>query len=180
MPLVSALTGLPTRWSGVVELVEGADFKGKKRSVCDIQLAANLAVQDARWTTLIHESLHAVSVGYNLSAYQSLPGWEEGVVEQAQRMLRDEILAQIGIVLPNTLLVGLDGDHRYNVYIQALETIRLSLDVSEERFYLSLLATSLADRPAKTLMQARQLSVQQWRTVLEIISVANATLKTAF
>ena len=43
------LTGLPSRWSGRVELVPGADFKGKKRFTCDIQLDAALAEQDARW-----------------------------------------------------------------------------------------------------------------------------------
>ncbi len=42
MPLVSALTGLPTRWSGVVELVDTTEFKGKKRFSCDIQIAADL------------------------------------------------------------------------------------------------------------------------------------------
>lgn len=82
MPLVSALTGLPTRWSGMVELVADAGFKGKKRFACDVQLNAALASEDARWTTLIHESLHAVSAGYSLLDYQDLPGWEEGVVER--------------------------------------------------------------------------------------------------
>ena len=149
MPLISALTGLPTRWSGVVEIVENADFKGKKRHTCSIQLASGLVVQDARWTTLIHESLHDVSVGYSLMAYQSVPSWEEGVVEQLQRMLRGDILARIGAIVPSTILADLDAQHRYNVYIQALEVVRSSRGLSEMQFYLPLLATPLADRPTK-------------------------------
>lgn len=180
MPLVSALTGLPTRWSGVVEIVEGADFKGKKRHTCAIQLSSGLVAQEARWTTLIHESLHAVSAGYSLVAYQSSPGWEEGVVEQLQRMLRGDILAHIGVTVPSAVLADLDAQHRYNVYIQALEAVRSSREISEMQFYLLLLATPLANRPTKMLMQARQLPTWQQRAVLEVVSVSNATLKQSF
>jgi len=180
MPLVSALTGLPTRWSGVVELVETMEFKGKKRHTCSIQLAVALVAQEARWTTLIHECLHAVSAGYSLNAYQSVPGWEEGVVEQLQRMLRDTILTRIGVVIPKAVLVALDADHRYNVYIRALEKVRSSRGISEMQFYLSLLATPLADRPTKILMEARRLPEWQRRDALEVVSISNATLKQSF
>ncbi len=88
MPVVSQLTGLPARWSGRVELVTEADFKGKKRFGCDIQIATELAEQDARWATLIHESLHCHSAGYNGVDFRTYRGWEEGVVEQLQRLLR--------------------------------------------------------------------------------------------
>ena len=177
MPLVSALTGLPTRWSGVVELVEGADFKGKKRFACDIQISADLANQDVRWSTLIHESLHCHSAGYNIEHYQSFPGWEEGVVEKMQRLLRVDILTRIGVFVPDTVLAGLDAEHRYNVYVQALEAVRFSLAISEAQFYQRLLATPLQERAPKMLMQARQLPPSQQRGALEIISAANATLK---
>ena len=180
MPLVSALTGLATRWSGVVELVETTEFKGKKRHTCSIQLASGLASQDARWTTLIHESLHAVSAGYSLTAYQSVPGWEEGVVEQLQRILRDDIFARIGVVIPKTILGPLDADHPYNVYIRALEKVRSSRGISEAEFYLSLLATPLADRPTKMIMEAHRLPEWQRRDALEAVSVSNATLKQSF
>jgi hypothetical protein len=177
MPLVSALTGLPTRWSGKVELVDGADFKGKKRFTCDIQLNAALADDNARWTTLIHESLHAVSSGYSLGQYQIFPGWEEGVVEQMQRLLRGNILAQIGVSVSHAVLAGLDADHRYNDYIRALEAVRLSLAVSEVQFYHRLLATPLAERSSQMLMQAYQLPTAQRLSVLRIASASNAALK---
>ncbi len=180
MPLISALTGLPTRWSGVVELVETLEFKGKKRHTCSIQLAVALVAQEARWTTLIHECLHAVSMGYSLNAYQSVPGWEEGVVEQLQRMLRNDILTRIGVVISKTVLTALDADHRYNVYIRALEAVRSSRGISETQFYLSLLATPLMDRPTKMLMEAHQLPPGQRRAALEAVSVSNATLRQSF
>ncbi len=177
MPLVSILTSLPTHWSGRVELVDGAEFKGKKRFTCDIQLNAALADDDARWTTLIHESLHAVSAGYSLAQYQIFPGWEEGVVEQMQRLLRGAILAQIGVSVSNVVLAGLDADHRYNGYIQALEAVRLSLAVSEVQFYHRLLVTPLAERSSQMLMQAYQLPTGQREGVLRIASASNAALK---
>ena len=63
--VLTGLTGLPPRWSGRVELVPEAEFKGRKRPICDIQIDADLVTQDARWATLIHEALHSISVGYN-------------------------------------------------------------------------------------------------------------------
>ena len=41
--IVEDLTSLQSRWSGKVELVENADFKGKKPFRCDILLNALLA-----------------------------------------------------------------------------------------------------------------------------------------
>ena len=34
--ILTELTGLPSRWSGRVELVPDAEFKGRKRQVCDV------------------------------------------------------------------------------------------------------------------------------------------------
>jgi hypothetical protein len=180
MPLVSSLTGLPTRWSGGFEFVDTAEFKGKKRFSCDIQLNAALAEEDARWTILIHECLHAVSAGYSLLDYQDLLGWEEGLVEQMQRLLRRSVLAKMGVSVSDALLDSLDAGHPYNVYIRVLEVIRLSLAVSEVQFYSQLLAMPLAERPTKMLMQAYQLPIGQRQSTLRIVSVANAVLKQKF
>ena len=73
----------------------GADFKGKKRFSCDIQIQEALAKTEARWTTLIHESLHTFSSGYLREDYQAYRGWEEGVVEQLQRLLRFEVFHRL-------------------------------------------------------------------------------------
>lgn len=123
MPLVSALTGLPARWSGMVELVDTPEFKGKKRFSCDIQIQASLARQDARWSTLIQESLHAHSVGYNGSDYRLYRGWEEGVVEQLQRLLRPQILSRLLVAvaeadLLEADLLEADRQHPFNDRVQ--------------------------------------------------------------
>lgn len=154
MPLVSALTGLPTRWSGVVELVSEEDFKGKKRFTCDIQLDAPLADQDVRWATLIHESLHCHSAGYNGSDYRLYRGWEEGVVEQLQRLFRPQILSEIGVAVDEAVFRQAAEFHRYNRYIRVLENLRQALPQSaddQEGFYKMLLATPMRDRIALVL-----------------------------
>ena len=149
MPLVSAYTGLPTRWSGVVELVPDADFKGKKRFTCDIQIDAGLADQEVRWATLVHESLHCHSAGYNGTDYRQNRGWEEGVVEQLQRLLRPQILIALGIIVEDAVFQQATEYHRYNRYIRALENLRLALPQfaeKQELFYKTLLATPIRDR----------------------------------
>ncbi len=154
MPLVSALTGLPTRWSGRVELIEGADFKGKKRFTCDIQIAADLANQDTRWATLIHESLHCHSAGYNGNDYRDFRGWEEGVAEQLQRLFRPQILLALGVAVEEAVFQQSVEFHRYNRYIRVLENLRLALPQfadEPEEFYKTLLATPIRDRIALAL-----------------------------
>ena len=177
MPIVSALTELPARWSGRVELVTGADFKGKKRFSCDIWIAADLAEQDDRWTTLIHEALHAVSAGYTPLEYESLRGWEEGVVEQMQRLLRPDIFSKLGVTVPAKTLLRLDDEHPYNGYIYALEQVRAILIASKVQFYQKLLSTPLGLRPAVTLMQANSLPAQRRRNALDTVAAMNVILK---
>lgn len=177
MPLVSTLTGLPTRWSGVVEIVETTEFKGKKRFSCDIQIQASLARQEARWSTLIHESLHAHSTGYNGSDYRLYRGWEEGVVEGLQRLLRPAILFHLGVVVPQADLLEADRQHPFNDRVQALEAIRQWLAVAEIVFYNQLLATPIARRPGETLAQIRRLPMPQQRDALYTYSASNAVLK---
>jgi len=154
MPLISALTGLPAPWSGVIELVEDADSKGKKRFSCDIQIDAALARQEIRWATLIHESLHCHSVGYNGTDYRLNRGWEEGVVEQLQRMFRSRVLSEIGIAIDESVFQQAAEYHRYNRYIRALESLRQALPQfasDQEAFYKTLLATPIRDRIALVL-----------------------------
>ena len=177
MPLVSALTGLPTRWSGVVELIETLEFKGKKRFSCDIQIQASLARQGSRWATLIHESLHAHSVGYNGSDYRLYRGWEEGVVEGLQRLLRPEILLRLQVFVPETDLLEADRQHPFNDRVQALEAIRLCLVVPGLVFRKQLLATPIAQRSGETLAHIRRLPIPQQRDALYTYSASNAVLK---
>lgn len=88
-PFLTEPTGLPSRWNGQIELGQEEWFRGKKLFSCGIVIQAKLATQETRWRTLIHESLHSRSAGYNSADYNSadynaLIGWEESV-EQAHR-----------------------------------------------------------------------------------------------
>ncbi len=177
MPLISTLTGLPTRWSGVVEIVETLEFKGKKRFSCDIQIQASLVRQNVRWSTLIHESLHAHSAGYNGSDYRLYRGWEEGVVEQLQRLLRPEILSRLLVVVAEADLLEADRQHPFNDRVQALEAIRRCLAVPQTAFYKQLLATPIAQRPVETLRQIQQLPVLEQRSAFYVYSASNSVLK---
>ena len=147
--VLTELTGLPSRWSRRVELVSNAEFKGKKRFTCDIQINAELAGQEERWTTLIHEALHSLSAGYIRDDYQDFQGWEEGVVEKLQRLFRPRVLALLGITVDLEVLQQLDAEHAYNKFISALENLRTLRQVPAEQaeaFYVDLLATPLRDR----------------------------------
>jgi len=179
MPLVSALMGLPTRWSGVVELVDTTEFKGKKRFSCDIQIAANLAEQYVRWPTLIHESLHCHSAGYNGNDYRDYRGWEEGVVEQLQRLFRSQILTAIGVSMSGleTVFEVADSQHPFNDRVQALEAIRLCLMVPNLTFYRQLLATPIAQRPAEVLRRIQLLPPPQRTRAFYIFSSSQAVLR---
>ncbi len=123
--IVEDLTSLQSRWSGKVELVENADFKGKKPFRCDILLNALLATQLERWSTLIHEVLHTVSAGYARDDYQDFQGWEEGVVELLQRLFRARILSRLQIEVDEEFFQSVDEGHAYNNFIAALEQLRV-------------------------------------------------------
>jgi hypothetical protein len=181
LPLIEKLTGMTSRWSGAVELIPNAEFKGLKPFSCHIILDADLAQQDIRWSTLIHELLHSCSAGYKRDDFQNLRGWEEGLVEKLQRLWRSHILSSLSISVSEEQFADLDRYHRFNVYIDALEEIRQALvsegmDDNPETFYKELLAVPLRDRPGRML----QLGYQQTRLprtpFVRALSAANALL----
>lgn len=181
LEVVEERTGLPSRWNGHVELVLDADFKGKKRFSCDILIHASLAQQDSRWSTLIHEALHAVSVGYQREDYQQFRGWEEGVVEKLQRLMRPAILTTLGVTIPEERFQASEATHLYNVYIRALEEIRLALEAEvgpddEQTFYIALLSTPLRDRPGYVLGLGYQRIALPRASFIRAFSAANAIL----
>ncbi len=181
LAIVTRMTGLPSHWNGTLELVPEADFFGKKRFGCDIQIQATLATQPVRWATLIHEALHAVSVGYLREDYQQFRGWEEGVVEQLQRILRPHVLSTLGIPIPEEVFQAKEASHRYNVYIQALEEIRSALEaeyivIEPQQFYINLLATPLRERPNGVLALGYQRAGLPRTPFVRAFSAANALL----
>jgi hypothetical protein len=179
--VLTELTGLPSRWSGRVELVPEADFKGKKRFICDIERNATLAGQDERWTTLIHEALHSLSAGYIRDDYQDFQGWEEGVVEQLQRILRLRVLSRLRVTVDPRLFQRLDAQHGYNKFIAALEAIREAQKmptIQAEPFYLDLLATPIKDRKSLVNRYGFSLPPSQRMDFFAVVSAASATLRT--
>ncbi len=175
--VLTELTGLSSRWSGHVELVPEADFKGKKRFTCDIQIDADLAQQEVRWATLIHEALHAHSAGYVGTDYREFPGWEEGVVERLQRLYRSAVLTRIGVFVPDEVFREAEAKHNYNKYIAALEQVRSHLSLPEGEFYLRLLRAPIKDRSSLMFGLGNQLPGQQRVAFVYAFSAANAVLK---
>lgn len=180
---LTALTGLPSRWSGRVELVPNAEFKGQKRPICDIRIDAALAAKDERWSTLIHEALHSISAGYNSNDFRDFRGWEEGVVEQLQRLFRPMIFTRLGVDLAAEIFYPAEEAHPFNRYIAAIEALRLSLlknapfGRTQQEFYLDLLAVPIRERPDSIIHIAFAMEQPQRGLFLSTFSRANSTLK---
>ncbi len=175
--VVEELTGLPSRWSGRVELVPNPTYKGAKSFSCLISLDVALADQDERWTTLIHEVLHSVSVGFGREDYEQGPGWEEGVVEQMQRLLRPQVLARLSVSIPQRVLNEADASHPYNSYLVALENIREALQTEKFPFYLRLLQTPIKGRIGIVLAGMHTMHGDDKNELVRVFAKANATLK---
>jgi len=171
------MLGRPSRWSGVLELTDDPAVNGSKPYRCDIVLNSSLAGQDVRWRTLIHEMLHTFSAGYNRRDFDDAPGWEEGVVEQCQRLLRPAVLARLGVGADEAIFAWAEASHRYNGYIRALETLRQSLNVPVDRFFLDLLSEPIKTRAALVVALSRALPADQHRGFLRTFSAALTTLK---
>lgn len=177
VPIVSELTGLPSNWSGRVELVDDARFRGRKPFGCDIELRTSLARQDARWRTLIHETLHTVSVGFNRADFQANVGWEEGVVEQLQRLLRQDVLARLSIKVAETAFAPSEDMLRLNNYIDALERIRQTLAIADQkRYYIDLLSVAVRDRQRHCLRRGMRLASPERERFLGVFSACNRIL----
>lgn len=176
--VLSELTGLTSRWSGEVELSQDARAFGRKPFSCRIVLAERLAEQPVRWRTLIHEALHSFSVGYNLQDYQTWRGWEEGVVEQLQRLFRPAVLTRLYVTIDAAVFGEAEVDYLFNKHIKALEQLRGATGAGEAQdFYLDLLATEIKDRPGLILSRRFQLPPEERVAFVGLFSRANSVLK---
>ncbi len=175
--LLEQITGLASNWNGTVELITNANFHGKKPFTCSILINAMLAEQNLRWRTLIHEVLHALSAGYNRLDFEANRGWEEGVVEKLQRIVRPTVLQTLGVTVEENFFQSTDQTHLFNVYIDALEQIRSVLGTQEQEFYLDLLRTPIRDRNASLLKQALALEPDHRKQALTVLSSSNQKLK---
>jgi hypothetical protein len=176
-PVVEQLTRLRSRWNGQVELITDPGFRGKKLFSCAIVLDAALAENRVRWRTALHEMLHSVSAGYTQADYLALVGWEEGVVEQLQRIIRPAALSQLGILVSEEVFQAAEDHHLFNRHIAALEQMRTALSLPLLDFYLDLLRRPLRDRPAYIFGLGNRLPAARRTAFVKVYSAANAVLK---
>lgn len=176
--VLGELTGLDSRWNGEVELSQDIRAYGRKPFSCRIVLNERIAEQPIRWRTLIHEALHSFSAGYNSGDYQTWRGWEEGVVEQLQRLLRPSVLAQIAVTVDEAVFQSVEESHTFNEYVEALERLREAADLrTSQEFYFDLLATEIKNRPGLILSRRFQLPQEERETFFRLFSQANSVLK---
>lgn len=176
--LLEEITSQESHWNGELHLIQGADFLGKKPFDCRIELDVALADADVRWRTLLHESLHALSSGYNQRDYNAFYGWEEGVVERLQRLLRPTVLSHLGIMEVEAACVRAEAAHPFNPYIVALQQVRAVLGAEDElTFFLALLRTPIRDRHAFLLHSGLQIGGEQGKRIIAAVSSARVLLE---
>lgn len=145
--ILSELIDRSSRWGGALELTESLFTSGVAHMDGRIEITRAVWRQPQyRWRTVIHEALHLYSPPYTSHEYAAAHGWEEGVVEQMQRLLRQDVLREIGVTMAEDAFAERDAAHEYNHYIRALESLRQPLKMSSLDFFGRLLATPLPNR----------------------------------
>jgi len=145
--VLEGVLGWPSRWNGQVSLERSLSFSGVAHYSGSIGINELVyADADLRWRTLIHEALHTFSPQYTRYEYNAVRGWEEGVVEQMQRLVRPQVLTVLGIAVDEKVLLEVEENHPYNLYIALLEDLRLRLNDTSFEFYKMLLACPLMER----------------------------------
>ena len=178
--IVTKIIGLPSNWSGTVELHDSPAWRGAKPFRCDILLDAGRQEMDVRWRTHLHEMLHAHSSGYTRYAFEAYPGWEEGVVERLQRLLRPVVLAQLGLAIPPGVFAAEEDAHEFNPYIRALDSLFALLqrpNETEAHFYVALLALPLNQRLQATMQRGMALPPAKRATFLRTFALASVILR---
>ncbi len=177
---VSEVTGLSSHWNGTVELRVQPGWRGAKPFQCSILLDAERQSLDVRWRTHLHEMLYAHSTGYTRLAFDDFPGWEEGVVERLQRLLRPRILERLSLDILESVFSAEEAAHEFNAYIKALDDLYRLLrraEDSETDFYVALLATPINQRMVWMLARGRQLPSGENGAFVRVFAAANAILR---
>ena len=153
------LLGLESNWSGVAGWTTEPGINGRKQYGCSIEIHESLRNTDSRWRVMLHEMLHAYSVGLNRTAFLQYKGYEEGVVEELQRLLRREVFAQLQVSVDESGLLEGDRSHQYNPYITELEKLRGYFETTDAiTFYRNLLEEPLANRGSYLRSEANTLT----------------------
>lgn len=145
--VLEELFGRTSRRNGRAMLVQNLSFSGAAHYDGSVSINETVyADPNLRWRTLLHEALHTFSPQYTRFEYSMAQGWEEGVVEQMQRLIRPQVFAALGIAVDEKILFDTEAKHSYNAYIAVLEDIRLCLRDTPFSFYRMLLACPLMER----------------------------------
>ncbi|HZT42845.1 MAG TPA: hypothetical protein VFA07_11825 [Chthonomonadaceae bacterium] len=170
---VEQYSGLRSRWNGQIAISEEVDlliqpvFLAKKEWDCSILIHQYALRRKDLIGTLIHECMHAASMGLTPSAYLRFRGYEEGVVEQMTRLLTPRLAGSLNIPIQATARIS------YQDYIAFLETIRAETGKAAEDFYLNLLRTPLADREDTVVQWAIEANRQE-PAVRMLVRIASA------
>ena len=167
-------------------MLDDAPFKGRKRYECGIELRRNVAQTDARWRTLIHEMLHAHSNGLTATAYNQHIGWEEGPVEGLQRLLRRQILAELGVFIDEEVFILDEAEFPFEQHVIDMGTLyqaRKTLTGWEQaepegmtNFLFDMLNKPLAERSANFLSWARLNPIEKSRPFIAAYSSVSRRL----
>ena len=177
---VEQITGLKVNWNGILYLESSIREKGSKSFRCHIVVRADLAGLEVRWRTLLHEVLHAASVGYNFPDFSANRGWEEGVVEQLQRLVRPQILSVLNVDIKEAVFAEVEEQHLFNTYIEPLERIRNALQEEPQTFYVALLQTPIKARYASLIAKANTRSGAERIRLIRVLAEANVVLTRRF
>ena len=169
--------GRPSRWNGEVEVLDDVSVYGRARWNGRIAINHQIAQNDLRWRTEIHEALHLFSVGLTPQDYLDFQGWEEGVVEQLQRLFRPHILHSLHVAIPEEVFAAEEATHEYNRFILALEKLRGIVNEPIMPFYMTLLAAPLVSRSSLVIQAGRQLPANQFRGFQRDFALAFSVLR---
>ncbi len=111
---------------------------------------------------MIHEAFHSVSQGFSPGHSDARSfGWEEGTVEQLQRLFRSRLLKRLGLSVPEESFRPEDLVHPFNSFIRELESVRAALRQEPEAFYLAMLRATPLERVRIKVAATRVRGVQQ-------------------
>ncbi len=141
-----------------------------------------------RWVVYSHEMLHSFSIGFeDTQYYEKRRGWEEGVVESLERLVRPKLVNDLQVQFDRNAQAetnAYEDTNDYNRYIRALEALRRILGyedtpAAKKQFYVALLGVHIRHRlkwALKSAMEITQAShpVIRERILNEILAINDA------
>ncbi len=166
--------GLTSRWKGELKIRHYLLFGslGAKDWECSISIALELLPHPAyRLSTLLHESLHALSPTTQ-EQYRKAPGWEEGVIEGATQLHQSQVAGHLGLSITSEQFEERNKDHSYVALVHSLESLRTGLKYTNKHaFYDNLMRLPATERLEFIRSEAQKLppkDLESFRPVFRI------------